>query len=670
MGKKVLNFLKSYIKKENIYIMFLSYLLAFCMFSYVNEFIYKMLPEVKITIASYEPEKNEGIEENLNYIALLEDDNTSKFYKLRNIFDENRKLKENTEGFNYINVGDYGYNLNSIHMNNPKNKVTIKMKKMPNSKILFYNIGTSKKILLESKKGSKILDMSKIKEGDIYSYYPFTESKEFLLYASFVYLFLGILIFILLNIIKKYLGKLKIPKYFLGYNPKHLTMIIYIVISVYVSYKFISNTLPKSLFFIDGSLYGDQNYYWEIGTIIKNFDWIGLQNKTVTFRGYFSSILPALALLIGKIIRVSPLWIFYMLNNVISASLLGYIIPELYNRFNPKKVKNYQIMLLFITFFIFWKGLFYTVTADIMGVTFLLYSILLFLKGFYEKKNTFIFFSGICLSIAISNRGNYIIVIYFVLILCVLSNVLKYFFREKNNLKNSCFIFFFLGVFIITIPQIKINYDGGHIGIFPYETEKSWHNYRLTDVLSSHALNKIITGPPYVVVDAATQKISENFGIKEEIMAMNQTLTAYAKTPFVSIITVIKKIFLLFDIKTPETYPWYSFSMHTNFYLFSFLNYFIISTVFYILGNKKIRTKFFKKEELILISGSILLALPSLIFTIEWRYYILNYLIIYSIFCFKSFNFFRENKIPKDGYLKFVISFICIASLISSNYYY
>ena len=221
MREKILNFLKNCIKKENIYIMFLSYLLAFCMFSYINQFIYKMLPDVELTISSYEPEKNKGTEKNFPYIALLEDKNTLKFYKLRNIFDQNKKLKENTEGFNYINVGDYGYNLNSIHMNNPKNKINIKLKKIPNSKILFYNIGKNKKLLLESERSSiilnvtkekkknffirksVILDISKEEEGSIYSYYPFSESKTFLLYTLFIYLFLGILI--LLNILSQIL---------------------------------------------------------------------------------------------------------------------------------------------------------------------------------------------------------------------------------------------------------------------------------------------------------------------------------------------------------------------------------------------------------------------------------------------------------------------------------
>ena len=77
--------IKKFFIKENIYIMFFSYLLAFCMFSYVNRVIYKILPDIELTISSYKPEKNEGTEKNLLYIALLEDENTSKFYKLKNL---------------------------------------------------------------------------------------------------------------------------------------------------------------------------------------------------------------------------------------------------------------------------------------------------------------------------------------------------------------------------------------------------------------------------------------------------------------------------------------------------------------------------------------------------------------------------------------------------------
>ena len=661
--------IKKFFIKENIYIMFFSYLLAFCMFSYVNRVIYKILPDIELTISSYKPEKNEGTEKNLLYIALLEDENTSKFYKLKNVFNENKKLKENIEGFNYINVGDYGYSLNSIHMNSFKNKVTIKIKKLPNSKILFYNIGTSKKILLESKKSSVILDMSKEKEGGFFYYYPFSGSKVFLLYASFIYLFLGILIFILLSIAGKFLKKIKIPKYLLGYNPKQVTLIIYIVISLYISYKFISNTLPKNLFLENGDLFGDQIYYWKIGKLLKNLDMNGIRKYTLSFRGYFSSVIPMISQIIGEVLNINSLWICFMLNNIFAALLLGYIIPELNNKLNPRKAKNYEILILFTIFFIFWKGMFYAVIVDILAVTFLLWSVLLFVESVNRKKKKYMFFSGMFVSIAVLNRSNYILGIYFVLALFILNNMLKIFGKQKYKLKNTFFALFFIGVFIISIPQIKINYDKGHLGMFPYDTEKSWGEHSLTHGLMNHSIFVTIGGYPYYAKDPMTPKIAENFGFNvKDWPTVNQNLAAFINTPFAAFTILLKKLFLSLDIKTAEVYPSNKFSVHTNFYLFSFLNYFIILTSFYLIGNKKTRKKFFTAKELKLINILVLFTFPPLILTIEWRYYIVNYLILYSIFCFKYFDFLKEKELNKDSYLRFVLFFVCICFLISSNF--
>ena len=73
------------------------------------------------------------------------------------------------------------------------------------------------------------------------------------------------------------------------------------------------------------------------------------------------------------------------------------------------------------------------------------------------------FFSGMFVSIAALNRGNYIFGIYFVFALFILNNMLKFFGKQKYKLKNTFFALFFIGVFIISIPQIKINYDKGPI---------------------------------------------------------------------------------------------------------------------------------------------------------------------------------------------------------------
>ena len=206
--------------------------------------------------------------------------------------------------------------------------------------------------------------------------------------------------------------------------------------------------------------------------------------------------------------------------------------------------------------------------------------------------------------------------------------------------------------------------------MFPYDTEKSWGDYSLTRSLMSTSLNITLTGWPYLTKDGMTQKMSENFGTKEIVPSINQILTVYVTTPIVSFTTVLKKIFLSLDVKTADVYPLHKFRIHTDFYLFSFFNYFIILTSFYIIGNKKIRNKFFTKKELSIYGLVSLFLAPSLIFTVEWRYFILNYLILYSIFCFKYFDFLKEKEFDKNSYLKFILFFICISFLISSSYHY
>lgn len=669
MREKGLNFLKNYIKKENIYIMFLSYLLAFCMFSYVNEFIYSILPEVEITINSYETEKNTEIEKGLSYIVLLENETTTKFYKLKDVFAKNKNLEENVEGFNYIKVGEYGYNLNSLHLNNYKNKVNIKIKKIPNSKIIFYNIGISKKISLTSKKNSVIIDLSEEKQGDVFTYFPFSESNSFLLYSTIVYLVLGFLIFILLNIIKKILKKIKVPKIFLNYNPLQLTIVIYIIICIYVNYKFMTNTLPKSLFTDKGELFGDQGYYWKIGELIKNFNLLELKKSVYSFRGYFSSVLPMISLMIEKFTNISSLWLYHMLNNIFTAFLLGYIIPELHNKLALKKVKNYQIFVLFILFFFFWKGMFYSVLADMVGITCALYSILLFIKYKENKKKREAFLSGICLAIASLSRSNFTIGFYAVCVLFILSCFFK-----KIKLNKTFFFYFLLGVFFICFPQIKINYDTGHIGLFSYDKKGSFLEEETLKQTHLNLMAKTsFVAWPYPVPDKMSQNMLYEFSNGENI-SFKQGLSMFSENFIITSIIIIKKIFLSLDLKTPEIYPWYKYSSHSNFYLFSFFNYYIVLTGLFFVINNNFRKKFFSKKEK--IWGSLLYLLymfPQTILDIEWRYYILLYLMIYYIFSFKFLevlsNKILRKKLKESTYLSFIFVGILFYFVFSSFYY-
>jgi len=666
---KVLDFLKNCIKKENIYIMFLSFVLVFCMFSYVNEFIYNTLPKTEITITPYETEKNIEIEKTINYVTLLENETTVKFYKLKDMFYKNKNLKENLKGLEYIKKGEYNYSLNALRLNNLNNKILINLKKIPNNRIIFYNIGTSKKILIESRKEKQIIDLSKEKIGATFVYFPFSESKLFLFYTTGIYLILGFLVFYLINVIRKVFKKIKIPKYFLNYNPMQLTLIIYAIICTYVTYKFMTNTLPKSLFTNNGKLFGDQDYYWTIGKLMKDFNLLELKKTVYSFRGYFSSVLPMISLIIEKFTSINSLWLYHMLNNAFTAFLLGYLIPELHNKLALKKVKNYQIFVLFTLFFFFWKGMFYSVLADMVGITCALYSILLFIKYKENNNNKEALLSGICLGIASLSRSNFTIGFYAICFLFIFS-----LFCKKIKLNKTFFCYFFLGVFLICIPQIKINYDTGHIGIFAYDKKGS---FLKGETLKQTHLNLMaktsFVAWPYPVPDKTSQDMLREFSNGETI-SFKQGITMFSENFIITSIIIVKKIFLSLDLKTPEIYPWYKYSLHSNFYLFSFFNYFVILTGLFFVINNIFRKRLFSKKEKIL--GSLLYLLymfPQTILDIEWRYYILLYLMIYYIFSFKFLEIlinetFRK-ELKESTYLNFVSVGISFYFIFSSFYY-
>ena len=680
MKEKILKFLKNYTKKENIYIMFLSYLLAFCMFSYINEFVYNVLPEVEITISSYETEKNTRTEKNLNYITLLENETTTKFYRLKNIFDKNKNLKENINSIKFINRGEYGYNLNALYLENINNKITFKVKKMPNVSLMIYNIGTSKKILIKSRKNFQVLDISGYNEGEIVNYFPFKESKALFIYTLISYLILGIIFFCVLNLLGFIIKNDKIKKFsknkcLIDYNPKKMITLIYILISVYISLKFFTNTFPKRLFLEDGSLFGDQNYYWEMGKLLKNGNFKQISKNILNFRGYVTFILPGTAQFIAKFLKINALWLFYMLNNIWIALLLGYIIPELYSILSDKKAKNYQIFFLFLIFSIFWKGMYYAVLVDLLGVVFLLYSLLLFLKYKKNKKKLTAFFSGICIAISSLNRGSYVLGIYFIFLLFIINNMLFFIKKRNMSIKNSFFIYFFMGIILICLPQAKINYEKGKISLFSYDDKGSWtqKDESLKDEIIDGTLTNTFSGYPYSLSDATAQKIKKTFvGNIGNKISFKQALSAFILNPIDTIVMMSKKLLLALNTKTSEAYPDYPvvLLLHSDVYLFTLLNFFLISTVFYFVINKKLRELLFSKKEI--ITGSILFILfmiPQLLFHVEWRYYILLYLMIYYIFSFKFLDYLSNRRLKKTEYFKTILIVIFVLFIINSFYY-
>lgn len=666
------------LNKKDLILFIFSIFLAFLGFSRINKIVYRILPKEEVVISSYD-KSNKGSN---NYITLLKPKENNEIYNLKTSFLNNK----NKDGLSYNEVSENGYSLEAIHLNSPKTEFRIKLKKIPNVKIVFHKIGLSDKILIKSRNNSIILDISKYKVGDIIEFFPFRESKILILYnLSFYFLFGGIIFFsiksiclVIRNIKRK---KYKIPLFFYKYNPMKMTLLIYILIIMYVSIKFFTNTLPENY----KEAAGDQGYYWMLGTILKNRDFITLYNATYVVRGYITYILVTFSQIIGDILNIPKfsLWIYYLINNIFISLLLGYILPELNNKLNKKKSKNYQIFLLFLIFTIFWKSVYYVILTDFLGVTFLLWSILNILSYFQSHKNKYAFFSGFFLAIASLYRVSYKLGVYFIIVAFIL-NLGYYFYKNKKVLKfkNSFLLYFILGITIVCLPQIKINYEKGHLGLFPFDRRGAW-GYELAgdftksdDTLADQLMDLSLTSDftmawLYKRTDPTAIKIKENFvGSLDSKISLKQGISAFTTNPIDAILLFSKKLFFGLNIKTSELYPKFPYASNSSSYRFAFLNYFIISTFFYFVSNKNIRKRFFSKKEIILGSILILLyILPQFLFHVEWRFYIILYLMSYYVFSFKMEEYLKNSKKYIHSYFKFLTMSIFILFLLNSFYY-
>lgn len=623
-------------KKIDFYLVILAILFSLFLNKEVNQFVNLIIPNTKINL--------KVLDTNKQGMVLLETDEKVKILDVKT--DDNIEI---------IPKGKYGYNLNALWVKNNNKEIELEIKKLPNLKISFYNI-VAKKIEITSGKNKEVIDLEKNSEGDIVDYFPFANSKLFLIYTVGVYILLSILIYIGIMIIfvKKKIIIKKID-FLNSYSPLKMFFIIYTLISLYVSYKFLFNTLPKSLY-INGEFFGDQGYYWKLGSYLFKDQYEEILKISYTFRGYITFTIPAIAQILGYYLKINSHWIFTMINNFFIAILLAYIVPEIYNEISERKAKNYHILTLFLIFSFFWKGVYYSVLFDIFGVTFLLWMVLKILK-LKTKKDVFL--AGIFGGIAALCRGNYVWTIVILFLVKTLYDLIK---TKKISLI-SIFLFW-LGVILICLPQVKINYDLGHIGLFPFDRVGSYvPNEKLVVCLINESMGNFFLTYPMGLGDRTSQQILMNFS-QGARLNMNQILSAFIYSPIETIIVIVKKIILALDTRTNESYPrelW-------NLTFFSLVNYFIIATSLFFLKDKV----FTKKEKILGILLFISAILPQTIMTVEWRYYIVLYLIVYYIFVFKFVSLVEQkekfNELKKEGYFKFVPFMIVIFFVISSYY--
>lgn len=637
------------IRKIEIYKLLFSIILSFMMFSYTNKLVYKLLPTREVTISSINKEKKDS------YITITQNDETSRFYDLKDIFNKNTDLKEKVdESNNYI-----------IYSDNPETKISFKLKEIPNNEILFKNLGMNE-INVKVGHTSKILNMANIvEEGKLYAYFPFQNSKLYFVYSIGIFLILTLVIYTIFNFLNFIVKNMKIRDFLLKYTPKKVFILLYLIVCMTLTISVLGNLIPKT-YFIENSknVIWDQEWYWKMGGFLKNFQFENLLDP-FTFRGYFSYLPMALSQIMNDLLKIkfNEYWSFYMLNSSLIVLFLSYIIPEIYSRLTKRNVKNYQIIIIFFLFSFFWRGVYYSVLSDMFSVVTFFGSILMFLNYINENKNISAFLSGVLITIASLSRTNYKFGIYTIALIFILKCGFK-FSKKFIKLKNKFFIYFFLGVVLISIPQAIINSKRGHIGLFPYDNDKNLLQTHINISLE----NTLVYIYPYKSnPDNTALKLKNNF--TKEWVNVNQGFSLFIRNPLDTIILINKKLFYSIDLKTAEMYP-SNYKSHTRVYFFSFFNYWIFLTGIYLLKKRRYREKYFSKKELLL--GSILIVvftLPQLLLAIEWRFFIIFYLIAYYIFSFKFTEIIQNEKFDKFKYLNFIILGEILFFVLSSFYF-
>lgn len=444
---------------------------------------------------------------------------------------------------------------------------------------------------------------------------------------------------------------------------------------------------------INFNAFGDQPGYWNVGGI---FAQRGLTKEIIEetakgipcFRGYGIFLPSFIARFIGNRLNVDSYIVYFALPSLVAAFLFGYILPKIYELIHAKKVSIMQIIFAYISFFIFYKGNLVSIDGDLFGMVFYLAGSLFVILFVLYGKNKYSILSGIFFSLSLAVRTSYligvgivlIIAIAFLVMICIKKKTIYtgiiYNFTFKRVILSA--ISFAASFLFFCIPQIYINVQQGHAGLFAYDKDGVYatQNTTLLEQGVDYALRGWITGYPSGIFDDQIHSIRQNAGYMEDKeLTMAQGLDAYAKKPLDTLVAIAKRLFAFVDIKFNVTLPAESWSANSKYYLFSTLNYLFLATATFCIFNKRARELVLKKNDFllwgILLAGPIA---PMLAARLEWRQAMLLYLFYLSYassYCFVDGIVDKEKRpvFISNRYLSFVTVFVFACHAVSLTMY-
>lgn len=671
MKRQLITFIKNLINKKTmrniVWLYIFSILISTLFYTHINDFVTKLVPVSNMVVTVTEASTSGARTE--IWMSLLNGKEITKEQ-----FDSMPK----TGVWEYRSIEEWGYGNDTIlsYGDNVGSTIVLPIKKAPYGGITIWCQAYSRAIDVEANSVIEHYELYS-EEGSLLQITPYEDVMTTTFLTVIVYLVFSLIIMLLLLLLIYLFNRLANNDRESRYSYKLATLAIFAI-------TYIHNVIWYKIGIVNFNAFGDQNYYWNNGGVfatpgITIGEMVAHLKSLSPLRGYGNYVQSFIAQFIGNRIGINSYLIYFLLLAMTFAILFGYVLPKMYELFHGKKVFAWQVVMSLAGFAYLYRGMLVAIGGDLFGLTLYLLAALLLALYNKEVKIKYAVGAGAVLSYCLAIRTSYLIGSY-IIILCFLyisgHKVYIYIKKEHSHIKHRgkvkrvglSIAAFFLAFFIVCIPQIYKNHLRGHKGLFAYDMDGTYGT-KTTTLLEANAdwaVSGVLTGYPYVLYDNQIKSIRIDAKyVEDKELTMSQSFDAYARKPLDTFVSILKRAFLLIDMKTNVTLPdepWYA---STKNYVYSTVNYVLAAIALFVIINKKTREKMLKKQELFFWAIVALPpVLPLLASRIEWRgaMVLQIFYISYSVLVFTNHMRTSEGKndIINSNILPFVFFWVLV----------
>jgi len=472
---------------------------------------------------------------------------------------------------------------------------------------------------------------SETEDEYIINVFPFEQEKGPLLHKILFYFTIYLAVFLLLLLLVEFINVYQFDKEcFLlrEYNTKWWWL--------FFPALYLYSIFQASIGVSYSGEYGDQMYYWMPLISNKGLDFEEIASWIFAPRGYWGNVFPTISKLVGDIVSIKPIYVFLFFPSFVLSILFGVYLPRIYTLLNTKKPPIVSVISSLVLFLMFWNGMLSSVLSDVFALFFFTGTCLYLFEFLIKSKLGFALKFGAFSYITCSYRMTYITALLggIGVGVIVLAYVRQRISRKKPKQYLLGLICAATAFFLVSLPQAQINYLNGHIGVLPYDYEGSWpvpglvKDTSLTIYGANYTLRQSYIWYPFQETDAQQLSIkTQLYNDPGEYLSIPQILDVYASSPMDTMVYLVKKFFIAFDVKTSFVYPMGEIEWReSRGILFSFENYMIIASALFLLffvGENK------KRERCIFLFMLVFIAFPQMFTHIEWRYFLPLYLWCY-----------------------------------------